>query len=67
MRTPTGARAPNELSRTLKISMLAGEYFIRQYRGHYYAKAQNLSRLLKKTYDDGAVTLRAAADADARR
>jgi amidase len=45
------ARA-NQLSRTLKISMLAGEYFIRQYRGHYYAKAQNLSRLLKKTYSD---------------
>ncbi len=44
------ARA-NQLSRTLKISMLAGEYFIRQYRGHYYAKAQNLSRLLRKTYD----------------
>jgi amidase len=44
------ARA-NELSRTLKISMLAGEYFIRQYRGHFYAKAQNLSRLLRKTYD----------------
>ena len=44
------ARA-NQLSRTLKISMLAGEYFLKQYRGHYYAKAQNLSRLLKKTYD----------------
>jgi amidase len=45
------ARA-NQLSRTLKISMMAGEYFIRQYRGHYYAKAQNLSRLLRKTYDE---------------
>jgi amidase len=45
------ARA-NQLSRTLKISMLAGEYFIRNYRGHYYAKAQNLSRLLRKTYND---------------
>ncbi|HEU5295177.1 MAG TPA: amidase [Burkholderiaceae bacterium] len=45
------ARA-NQLSRTLKISMLAGEYFIRHFRGHYYAKAQNLSRLLKKTYND---------------
>jgi amidase len=44
------ARA-NELSRTLKISMLAGEYFIRQYRGHFYAKAQNLVRLLRKTYE----------------
>jgi amidase len=44
------ARA-NQLSRTLKISMLAGEYFIRQYRGHFYAKSQNLGRLLRKTYD----------------
>jgi len=45
------ARA-NQLSRTLKVSMLAGEYFLKQYRGHYYAKAQNLSRLLKKTYGE---------------
>ena len=45
------ARA-NELSRTLKISMLIGEYFLRHYRGHFYAKAQNLSRLLRQTYDD---------------
>jgi amidase len=44
------ARA-NQLSRTLKISMMAGQYFAKQYRGHYYAKAQNLSRLLRKTYD----------------
>ena len=42
----------NELSRTLKISMLIGEYFIRQYGGHFYAKAQNLSRQLRLTYDD---------------
>jgi amidase len=45
------ARA-NELSRTLKISMLVGEYFIRQYGGHFYAKAQNLSRQLRLAYDD---------------
>lgn len=45
------ARA-NELSRTLKISMFAGEYFMHNYRGHFYAKAQNLSRLLSKHYDD---------------
>jgi amidase len=45
------ARA-NELSRTLKISMLAGEYFAKYYRGHFYAKAQNLGRLLRKVYDD---------------
>ena len=42
----------NELSRTLKISMLVGEYFIKHHRGHFYAKAQNLGRLLRKTYDD---------------
>jgi amidase len=45
------ARA-NELSRTLKISMLIGEYFVRHYRGHFYAKAQNLGRLLRQTYDE---------------
>jgi amidase len=45
------ARA-NELSRTLKACMLAGEYFLRHYRGHYYAKAQNVARLLRKSYDD---------------
>jgi len=45
------ARA-NELSRTLKISMFAGEYFIKHHRGHFYAKAQNLGRLLRKSYDD---------------
>ena len=44
------ARA-NQLSRTLKISMFAGEYFTKHYRGHFYAKAQNLARLLRKTYD----------------
>ena len=45
------ARA-NELSRTLKYSMIAGQYFIKHYRGHFYAKAQNLARLLRKSYDD---------------
>ena len=45
------ARA-DELSRTLKISMLAGEYFIKQHRGQFYAKAQNLGRLLRQRYDE---------------
>jgi amidase len=45
------ARA-NELSRTLKISMLIGEYFVRHYRGRFYAKAQNLGRALRQAYDD---------------
>jgi amidase len=41
----------DELSDTLKITMLLGEYFIKHYRGHYYAKAQNLSRQLRLAYD----------------
>jgi amidase len=41
----------DELSDTLKISMLLGHYFIKHYRGHYYAKAQNLSRKLRAAYD----------------
>ncbi|WP_097066734.1 amidase [Nitrosovibrio sp. Nv4] len=42
----------DELSPSLKISMLIGEYFIRQHGGCYYAKAQNLSRRLRNAYDD---------------
>ena len=41
----------NELSDTLKISMFLGHYFIKHYRGHFYAKAQNLSRKLRAAYD----------------
>ena len=44
------ARA-NELSASLKLCMIAGEYFMRNYRGHFYAKAQNLSRVLTREYD----------------
>ena len=57
------ARA-NELSRTLKISMLAGEYFIRHYRGHFYAKAQNLVAPAAQDLRRRARALRPAADAD---
>jgi len=42
----------NDLSDSLKISMFAGEYFIKHYGGRYYAKAQNLSRQLCAAYDD---------------
>jgi amidase len=41
----------DELSDTLKISMFLGHYFVKHYRGHYYAKAQNLSRKLRAAYD----------------
>lgn len=42
----------NELSKSLKISMFVGEYMLKHYRGHYYAKAQNLSRRLRAAYDE---------------
>jgi amidase len=44
------ARA-DELSPSLKVSMFVGEWFIRNHRGRFYAKAQNLSRQLRIAYD----------------
>ncbi len=41
----------NELSPSLKICMLVGEYFQRHYRGRYYGKAQNISRRLRHAYE----------------
>lgn len=43
-------RADN-LSETTKLVMLAGEYMHQRYHGRYYAKAQNLARLLRDAYD----------------
>ena len=45
------ARA-DELSDSLKNTMLLGHYMVTRYRGHYYAKAQNLVRRLRRAYDD---------------
>ena len=45
------ARA-DELSETLKLTMVLGEYFIQNYNGRYYAKAQNLARQLNAAYDN---------------
>jgi amidase len=41
----------DELSDTLKNTMLLGQYMVTRYRGHYYAKAQNLVRRLRAAYD----------------
>jgi amidase len=41
----------DELSDSLKITMLLGQYFTKHYRGHFYAKAQNLNRKLRAAYD----------------
>jgi amidase len=45
------ARA-DELSDTLKSTILFGQYILNKHRGHYYAKSQNLSRRLTAAYDD---------------
>jgi len=41
----------DELSDTLKNTMLLGHYGVTRYRGHFYAKAQNLVRRLRAAYD----------------
>ena len=40
----------DELSDSLKLTMLLGYHMIKNYRGHYYAKAQNLARQLRAAY-----------------
>lgn len=42
----------DELSDTLKNTMLLGHYMVTRHRGHYYAKAQNLVRRLRHAYDE---------------
>ncbi|NDW05538.1 amidase [Jiella pacifica] len=41
----------DELSKSLKLSMLVGQWGLSHYRGRYYAKAQNLARRMKAAYD----------------
>jgi amidase len=41
----------DELSETLKNTMLLGHWMVSRYRGHFYAKAQNLVRRLRSAYD----------------
>jgi amidase len=44
--------AADDYLTTLKLTLVLGQYFADEYRGHYYAKAQNLSRELADRYDD---------------
>ncbi len=41
----------NALSPTTKLMFLMGQYVSENYYGRYYAKAQNLARTLKESYD----------------
>src|SRR5690606_19532073 len=42
----------NDLSETVKLVGLLGQYMQDNYHGRYYAKAQNLSRVLRTAYDE---------------
>ncbi|MEF8914324.1 amidase [Natronomonas sp.] len=42
----------NDYLTTMKLTLVLGEYLADEYRGHYYAKGQNLSRQLAAAYDD---------------
>lgn len=41
----------DDLSESLKICMMIGQWGIDHYNGRYYAKAQNLARRMKASYD----------------
>ena len=41
----------NDVSPTVKLVLMLGEYMHRNYHGRYYAKAQNLRHLLNAAYD----------------
>src|SRR5438105_5990875 len=42
----------NDLSETVKLVILLGQYMQGNYQGRYYAKAQNLARVLRAAYDE---------------
>ena len=43
---------PDDVSETVKLVLILGEYMHRYYHNRYHAKAQNLRVLLRKAYDD---------------
>jgi amidase len=43
---------PEEIADTVKLVLFTGEYMHRFHHGHYYAKAQNLRRVLRAAYDE---------------
>jgi amidase len=42
----------NDYLTTVKLTLVLGQYLADEYRGHYYAKAQNLARELAAAYDE---------------
>ena len=42
----------NDVSPTVKLVLMLGEYMHRHYHGRYHSKAQNLRGLLRRAYDE---------------
>src|SRR5260370_8225519 len=42
----------NDVSPTVKLVLMLGEYMHRNYHGRYHSKAQNLPVLLRRAYDE---------------
>jgi len=42
----------NDFSDMVKLQVLLGQYMHDNYQGHYYAKAQNLARVLRAAYEE---------------
>ena len=43
---------PDDLSDPVKLTLFMGEYIHNRYHGRFYAKAQNLKRVMRQAYDD---------------
>ena len=54
----------NDVSPTVKLVLMLGEYMHRHYHGRYHSKAQNLRGLLRSRLRRGARKIRRAGDAD---
>jgi len=49
--TPAGSIGPTNCPTASRSRCCCGQYFTKHYRGHFYAKAQNLTRKLRTAYD----------------
>ena len=54
----------NDVSPTVKLVLMLGEYMHRHYHGRYHSKAQNLRVLLRRAYDEALEKFDVAGDAD---
>ena len=54
----------NDVSPTVKLVWMLGEYMHRNYHGRYHSKAQSLRVLLRRAYDDALEKFDVAGDAD---